>query len=157
MANSNGLCGMPRLTQNSFREAVSATVRGLQADGTDKDMADAWGVSSGTVANARNRNHDLSGMPLLQLGARFGPDSLSTILALIGAKAVPTNAVTVDVAGIPCDVAKTLPLLIECFKDGDCSDADVRTLDQAGAIDCLRRVADMLGQHRDRMRLRSVA
>jgi len=129
----------------------------FQGSDTDKDMAEAWGVSAGTVSNARNRKNNLSGLPLLLIGKQFKPDALSTILALIGAKAVPVTAVTVDVAGIPCDVAKTLPLLIECFKDGDCSDADVRTLDQAGAIDCLRRVADMLGQHRDKMRLRAVA
>jgi hypothetical protein len=157
MPPHNGLGDVVRLTQSSYRRAVSETVRGLQGDGSDRDMADAWGVGSATVGNARNQNHDLSALSLLKLGERFSPDALDTVLALIGAKAVARTAVTIDVAGLPCDVAKTLPLLIELFTDGECSTGDVRTLDKAGAIDCLGRVADMLRARRDAMRLESVA
>lgn len=154
---SKGLGNSIRLTETTILEAVRETVISLQNGGTDKDMAVAWGVSKGTVENARNRKHVLSAIPLLQLGDQFGPEALDTILALIGARAVPLDAVTVDVSAIPCDVAKTVPLLIELFADGDCSAADVRALDRAGAIDCLGRVADMLRERRTAVRLESVA
>lgn len=157
MRNRRGLGDCIRLTQSSYRHAVRETVVALQNGGTDQDMADAWGVSSGTVGNARNKNADLSGIPLLKLGEQFGPDGLNTILALIGLKAVDVAEVTIDVSAIPCDVAKTLPLLIELFADGDCSTGDVRALDQAGVIDCLGRVADMLRSRRDGARLEAVA
>ncbi len=155
-SRGNGVSKRPRLTQSAYREAISETVRSLQNGDTDKEMAERWTVSAGTVLNARNKNNDLSGMPLLKLGERFGPDALSTVLALIGAKAVPDDAVTVDVSAVPCDVAGTLPLLIELFRDGECCDGDIRKLDQSGAIDCFLRVADMLRQRRDGMRLRAV-
>lgn len=155
--SGKGLGDVARLTQSSYQQAVSETVRSLQGDGTDQDMAEAWGVSAGTVGNARNKVGKLSALPLLLLGKEFGPEALGTVLALIGAKAVRSDAVTVDVSSVPCDVAKTLPLLIELFSDGECSTADVRTLDRAGAIDCLGRVADMLRNRRDAMRLESVA
>jgi hypothetical protein len=120
-------------------------------------MADAWGVSAGTVGNSRNKNNDLAGISLLKLGEKFGEEALDTILALIGARAIKRERVDIDVSRIPCDVAKTLPLLIELFADGQCSAADVRQLEQAGAIDCLLSVADMLRDARDRLRLASVA
>ncbi|PZU75573.1 MAG: hypothetical protein DI530_15075 [Sphingomonas sp.] len=156
MPLSNGLGGRVRLTQSSYRDAVSETVRDLQDGATDQDMADAWGVSASTVGNARNRGNDLAAMNLLRIGDRFGPPALDTVLALIGARAVRRDEVTVDVARVPCDVAKTLPLLIDLLSDGECSVSDVRKLDDAGAIDCLIRVADMLRDARDRMRLQAV-
>lgn len=156
MPLSNGLGSRIRLTQSSFRDAVSETVRDLQHGSSDRDMADAWGVSASTVGNARNRDNDLSAMNLLRIGERFGPGALDTVLALIGARAVSREAVTVDVARVPCDVAKTLPLLIDLLSDGECCVSDVRALEQAGAIDCLIRVADMLRDARDRMRLQAV-
>jgi hypothetical protein len=61
------------------------------------------------------------------------------------------------VSAIPFNVAKTLPLLIQLFQDGECCDHDVRTLEKAGAIDCLGRIADMLRERRDTIRLRAVA
>jgi hypothetical protein len=147
----------PRLTQNSYREAVAETLAAIQQSDSDQDMADAWGVSAGTVANCRNRNHNLNAVPLLQMGERFGPDALGTVLRLIGAKAVPIDAMVLDVSAIPFNVAKTLPLLIQLFQDGECCDHDVRTLEKAGAIDCLGRIADMLRERRDTIRLRAVA
>jgi hypothetical protein len=154
---NKGLGNCVRLTETTLLEAVRETVISLQNGGTDKDMAVAWGVSKGTVENARNRNHVLSATSLLKLGDQFRAEGLDTIMALIGLKAVERDAVTIDVAGIPCDVAKTLPLLIELLTDGDCSAADVRALDKAGAIDCLGRVADMLRERRNAVRLESVA
>ena len=149
----NGLRNRTRLTQTAYRNAVRETVIDVAGEASDRDMADQWGVSSGTVANARNRKGDLSAVPLLSLGERFGPAALDTVLSLIGARAVDREAVTVDVSKVPCDVAKVLPLLIELFSDGECCDGDVRKLDQAGAIDCLTDVADMLRNRRDAMRV----
>ena len=156
MLPRNGLTASPRLTQTAYQEAVAETVAGLQRASSDAEFAEAWGVSSGTVNNARNRKHDLSALPLLKLGKEFGPAALDTVLRLIGARGVAVDAVTIDVGAIPCDVAKVLPLLIELFADGQCCTDDVRKLDQAGAIDCLGRVTDMLRQRRDEMRLRAV-
>lgn len=157
MPLSNGLGDRIRLTQSAYRQAVSETVRDLQETSSDQDMADAWGVSAGTVGNARNRNTDVAGLSLLKIGERFGPEALDTVLALIGARAVRRDALTVDVSRIPCDVAKTLPLLIDLFADGECCAADVRKLEAAGAIDTLLTVADMLRSARDRMRIGAVA
>lgn len=150
-----GLRNRPRLTQSAYRAAVRETVIDVQGEASDRDMADQWGVSSGTVANARNRNNDLCGINMLKLGERFGPATLDTVLSLIGARAVDRGAVTIDVSKVPCDVAKVLPLLIELFTDGECCDGDVAKLDKAGAIDCLTSVADMLRDRRDAMRVRS--
>lgn len=157
MTGTNGLGDRVRLTQTSYRHAVSETVAAARNGYSDQEMADIWGVSAGTVNNAQNKNNDLSALPLLKLADRFGPDALNTVLALVGAKAVQVDAVTVDVSAIPCEVAKVVPLLIELFADGHCSNNDVRTLDKAGAIDCLGRVVDMLRQRRDGMRLEAVA
>lgn len=156
MPFSNGLGSCIRLTQSWYRDAVSETVRDLQEGGTDQEMADVWGVSASTVGNVRNRANDLSAINLLKIGKAFGPGSLDTVLALIGARAVARDAVTVDVARVPCDVAKTLPMLIELLSDGDCCATDVRALDQAGAIDCLIKVADMLRDARDNLRLKAI-
>lgn len=157
MLSGKGLGNGLRLTQSSYRDAVAETVRDLQDGGSDRDMADAWGVSSSTVENARNRKHDLAGISLLKLGERFGPEALDTVLATIGARAVRREAVTVDVGRLPCDVATTLPLLIELFADGDCSVSDIRKLEEAGVVDCFIRVADALRNARDTMRLRPIA
>ena len=145
------------LTQSSLRQAVSETVRHIQGSGTDQDMADSWGVSAGTVVNARNRNHDLSSLPLLKLGERFKADGLNTVLALIGLQAAPVDNVIVDVSSVPCEVAKCVPLLIQLLADGQCCNSDVRQLDDAGVIDSLGEIADMLRQRRDRLRLTVVA
>ncbi|ABD27141.1 hypothetical protein Saro_2705 [Novosphingobium aromaticivorans DSM 12444] len=152
-----GLRNRTRLTQTSYRSAVSETVKGIQGADSDREMAEVWGVSSGTVVNARNRNADLSAVSLLRLGERFGPAALDTVLHLIGARAVDREAIAVDVSSIPCDVAGVLPMLIDLFRDGECSDADVRTLERAGAIDCLCGIADMLRNKRDAMRTGSVS
>lgn len=154
-----GLRNRSPLTQSSYRTAVSETVKAAQGDASDRDMADVWGVSSGTVQNARNKASDLNAVSLLKLGERFGPAALDTVLSLIGVRAVDREAVAIDVSAIPCDVARVLPLLIDLFRDGECCAEDVRKLEQAGAIDCLGAIADMLRNKRDEMRtgLRGVA
>lgn len=155
MSVNKGLRKRPRLTQSAYRAAVSETVRHLQGEDSDQDLADAWGVSAGTVCNARNKKGDLTAIPLLKLGDNFGLDALDTVAALIGGRVVPVDAVALDVSAIPHDVAACLPMLIDCFRDGECSEDDVRTLERAGVIDCLSKVAKMLCQSRDALRVRA--
>lgn len=145
------------LTQSSLQTAIASTVAAHRNGHSDQDMADEWGVSAGTVNNAQNKRHDLALMNWLKLGKAYGPDALNTALALVGAKAVPDDAVTVDVKAVPADIARVLPLLIDLFRDGRCCNADVRTLEQAGAIDTLLTVAEWLRQRRNDVRLEAVA
>jgi hypothetical protein len=152
----NVVGNIPRLTQNSYREAVSRTMAACQArEGlTDQDMADVLGISAATVGNARNKKGGLGAVAMLALGKSFGSDALGTVLALIGAKAVPAGAVCYAGMGqVPMDFAQVLPLLMETLGDGVCCDRDVRTLDQAGAIDKIIKAAAMLERRRDEVRL----
>lgn len=151
-----GLRNRTRLTQTSYRTAISESVKAVQGGDSDRDIADLWGVSAGTVANARNKTNDLNAVSMLRLGERFGPSALDTVLSLIGARAVDRDAVAIDVSAIPCDVARVLPLLIDLFRDGECCDADVRTLEKSGAIDCLCGIAEMLRNRRDDLRTDNV-
>lgn len=156
MVHRNVMTNIPPLTQSAYRAAVGETVIALQNGHTDQDMADLWGVSAGTVKNARNREADLSALPLLKLGREFKPQALNTILALIGAKAVPLSSVHVDVASIPCNVAEALPALIRLFADGDASDDDIRQLEREGVIERFEEITDMMVERRDSLRLKVV-
>lgn len=148
----------PRLTQSSYRQAVSEVVADLARENgnmSDKDMGQLIGVSSSTVGSARNREADLKAFGLLGIGKAFGPEALDTILALIGAKAVPIGSVCcTNVSHIPVEIAQALPLLITLLSDNDCSDRDVRELDRAGAIDVLIKTANLLMRRRDEVRLK---
>lgn len=157
-AAPNVLGKLPRLTQNSYREAVSKTVSACASPETltDQEMAEVLGVSAATVGNARNKKGDLGAIAMLSIGKSFGLDQLSTILALIGAKAVPASAVCCDSVGeIPVRIAGALPLLITLLSDGKCDDDDVRKLDAAGVIDDFIKTAGMLERRRNAVRLRS--
>ncbi|UZW54033.1 hypothetical protein NUH86_10850 [Sphingobium sp. JS3065] len=150
-----------RLTQSSYRQAVSETVSGLAAANnalSDGDFAELIGTSKSTVGNARNREGDLSARGLLGIGKAFGPEALDTILALIGAKAVPLESICCsNVAHIPVEIAQAVPMLITLLGDNDCSDSDVRQLDRAGVIDVLIKTANLLMRRRDEVRLRDAA
>lgn len=156
-AINTGVINRTRITQSSYRKAVSKTVAAHRNGYSDQDFSDIWGVSAGTVNNAQNLKKDLTAIPLLKLGERFGPDGLNTVLALIGMKAVHDTDVTIDVENVPCDIASVLPLLIELFRDGECCDGDVRKLDDAGAIDKICELADYLRQRRNGVRLDGLA
>lgn len=152
MSVNNGLGDLPRLTQTSVRVAVAESVSAHRNGWSDQEMADEWGVSKSTVGNAQNKNHDLMLMNWLMLGKRFGPEALSAVLALIGMKAVRLEAVHIDVAKVPLDVARALPPLIELLADGDCSDGDMRKLEQAGAVEAILNASDYLRQRRNEIR-----
>jgi hypothetical protein len=149
---------LPRLTQSSYREAVSQTISGLAApEGlTDQDMAELIGNSAASVGNARNKKGDMSAVAMLSIGKAFGPEALNTILALIGAKAVPAESLCCgNVSHIPVAIAEALPLLITLFADNECCDRDVARLDAAGVIDTFIRAASMLERRRNEVRLKN--
>lgn len=156
----NVLGVLPRLTQNSYRQAVGETVTSLAACNgslSDQDMADLLGTSAATVGNARNRKGDLNAVTLMSIGRAFGPHALNTVAALIGAKVVPANAMCVeDVSRIPLKIAEALPMLIALLSDGECCDGDVRDLERAGVIDVMIQTANMLSNRREQMRLKAV-
>lgn len=152
----NGLGVSPSLKQSSLRQAVATTVAANRNGWSEAEMAEEWGVSAGTVGNAQNKNHDLGLLNWLKLGRRFGPAGVNTVLALIGMRAIRDDSATLDVSKLPVELAQCLPLLIELLADGECCDADVRRLEQAGVISTLARVADVLRQRRDTVRLREV-
>lgn len=152
----NGLSDVRRLKQSSLRTAVASSVTATRNGWSDAEMAEEWGVSPGTVNNAQNKAHDLGLMNWLKLGERFGPAGLNTVMGLVGMKAVRDDQCVVDVTGIPVEIAQCLPLLIELLADGECCDGDVHKLEKAGVISTLARVADMLRQRRDIVRLREV-
>lgn len=148
---------LPRLTQSSYREAVSQTISGLAApEGlTDQDMAELIGNSAASVGNARNKKGDMSAVAMLAIGKAFGPEALNTIMALIGAKAVPADAICCgNVSHIPVAIAQALPLLITLLGDNHCCDDDVRKLHTSGAIDTIIRAASMLERRRNEVRLK---
>lgn len=152
----NGLGVSRRLKQTTMRQAVATTVAANRNGWSEAEMAEEWGVSAGTVGNAQNKNHDLSLMNWLKLGERFGPAGLNTVLGLVGMRAIRDDSATLDISSVPVELAQCLPLLIELLADGECCDADVRKLEQAGVIGTLARVADVLRQRRDTVRLREV-
>lgn len=147
----------PRLTQSSYRQAVSETVTCISAANgaiSDGEMAELIGTSKSTVGNARNREGDLSARGLLGIGKAFGAESLNTVMALIGAKVVPIESVCCDNVGhIPLKIAQALPMLITLLGDNECCDSDVRKLDRAGVIDVLNTTANLLMRRRDEVRL----
>lgn len=136
-----------RLTHNSLREAVSSTVRSLQGDKTDNEMADEWGTSPGTIANARNKNHTIGLEPFLRLGKEYGVEGVDTCLALVGLRAQRIEVKTLDITRVPHDVAKCLPMLIERLSDGEWSDEDQAAFEHAGIV---RTLLNLSEQMRDR-------
>ncbi|EQB13256.1 hypothetical protein RLDS_16090 [Sphingobium lactosutens DS20] len=153
----SGLGKLPRLTQSSYREAVSQTISGLAApEGlTDQDMAELIGNSAASIGNARNKKGDMSAVSMLSIGKAFGPEALNTIMALIGAKAVPADAICCgNVSHIPVAIAQALPLLITLLGDNVCCDDDVRKLHTSGAIDTIINAASMLERRRNEVRLK---
>jgi hypothetical protein len=152
----NKMLRKTRLTHNSLREAISSTVRELQGDKTDNEMADEWGTSAGTVANARNKNHTIGLEPFLRLGKEYGPHGVDTALALVGLRSQPMEARVLDISKVPHDVAKCLPLLIERLSDGEWSDDDQVAFERAGIIHTMLDLADQMRDKRDARRLRAV-
>jgi hypothetical protein len=94
VADNNVLSDGRALSQNSYRSAVAAVINAIKLarHASDQDMADALDVSATTINNASNRRGNLDAVTLLRIGARYGIDRLSPVLALIGAKAAAMEA-----------------------------------------------------------------
>ena len=91
MKAHNVLLPMPLPTRSGLRAALAQVVRAIQAEHhlTDEALADAVGVSTGTIANVRNERTDLNQETIARLGARFGPECLDAWGALFGGRLVP--------------------------------------------------------------------
>jgi DNA-binding XRE family transcriptional regulator len=85
-------------TRKQLRIAVATIVRSVQLQQhlTDDDMAQAIGVSAGTIRNARNEEADLGALAILSIGKRFGEQAIQPYADLIGALLTPLHANHVD-------------------------------------------------------------
>ncbi|WP_310533173.1 XRE family transcriptional regulator [Novosphingobium sp.] len=94
----NVLLPMAMPTQKALRDAVANIIRAIQLDRDlcDEAMADALGISVGTVRNARNKKTDLNAVTIARIGARFGLDHLNPYAALYGARNSPLETVDID-------------------------------------------------------------
>ena len=74
-------------TQSSLRAAVAAMIRDIQRDyhENDQDTADKLGVSSGTIANARNSKADLGAVTIARIGHKYGAHYVDPYHRLYGA------------------------------------------------------------------------
>lgn len=90
----NVLLPMALPTRKDLRAALAQVVRSIQARHglTDEGLADAIGVSTGTISNVRNERTDLNQETIARLGARFGPEVLDPWSACFGGRNVPKDA-----------------------------------------------------------------
>jgi len=143
------------MTDDDVRALLSPVLISMCAKDGPSRVAINIGCEEKTVRRARDRETSLKASTTFNLLAPNGK-ALDPILAHFGRRSVAIDDVLIDVAAIPCDIAATLPLLIELLRDGDCSDSDTHKLDAAGVIDCLARVGDMLRNKRERLKLKVV-
>lgn len=115
MHRTNVLQRLPRPTQKSYRDAVAKIIKAIQdeCDLSDAELADRLGCSGPTVANARNKRTDLSGVTLANIEREFGPAALDPFLALGGSRAVPMATACVAEPNAMLPLAAALHALIE--------------------------------------------
>lgn len=135
----------PGLTQSSYRRAVAAMIRSVQArcQESDRDTADKLGVSAATVGNARNENGDLSAMTLLRVGKEYGFDAIAPVMLLIEAKAAPVGAHCTSDVDMPPAVARGQLFLVDALH-GDNEINDLEIIAGAEAIEQSGQVFDTL-------------
>lgn len=135
MTASNVLLPISLPTRNELRAALAQIVRSVQAEHrlTDEALADALGVSTGTIANVRNERTDLNQESIARIGARFGPECLDPWSAQFGGRNVPREA--------PADAVKlqTVTAAVHKLALATCPDS------KAGAAVSHCELADMLG------------
>lgn len=95
---ANVLLPMAMPTQKALRDAVGNIIRAIQLDLDlcDEAMADALGISVGTVRNARNKKTDLNAVTIARIGAKFGLGRLDPYAALYGARNAPLELSDTD-------------------------------------------------------------
>ena len=155
----NGLGDRPTLTQSSYRRAVAAIVRSIQANKheSDQDTADRLGVSAATVGNARNEKGDLAPLTLLRIGAVYGLDAINPAMLLMGGKAVPVEARCVPDREMPVVVCKGQLFLAEALADNDQVDDDeLLAPGAAEAVEACGQVFDTLRWRVNSLRARGM-
>jgi hypothetical protein len=90
--------------RNDYRQAVARILLDIQRDtgATHIDIAEAIGVSLGTISNAANKKVDLCSTYLSRLGKWFGGEYLDPYHALYKTRSVPLE---------PTNVRDVLPFL----------------------------------------------
>ena len=144
------------ITEEDAREDLSRTLLRLCSEHGPKKVAKNAGCDEKTIRNARDEKSTLRIDSVFNL-LLMDETALDPLLARFGRRTTAVEAVTLDVAEIPCDVAEAVPLLIKLFHDGDASDEDIRTLDREGVIQRFVDLADMLVSRRDNVRLSAVS
>lgn len=118
--------GIP-LTQSSMLDAVGSIVKGIQLDTneSDQDTADRLGVSSGTIANARNGKAALSMLTVMKIGEVYGLHRLAPLFHLIGGKLAPEAAVCTSDHDLPIGAARGQMFLARALADQSISDTEL--------------------------------
>jgi transcriptional regulator with XRE-family HTH domain len=151
---NNVLLPMALPTQSSLRQAVANIIRDIQRENgeTDTDTADRLGVSSGTVANARNQKADLNALTIARIGRVYGAAALDPYNALYGATAQPVDPEHKDPLA---DLAHALSVLCDmrCAKsDGGVLDTPHEKLNALPALRQARASLDSYIAHAERLR-----
>jgi DNA-binding XRE family transcriptional regulator len=135
MKADNVLLPLSLPTRKDLRAALAQVVRCVQSEHglTDEALADAIGVSTGTIANVRNERTDLNQESIARLGKRFGPEVLDPWSAQFGGRNVPREA--------SADAVKlhTVTAAVHKLAFATCPDS------KAGAAVSHCELADMLG------------
>jgi transcriptional regulator with XRE-family HTH domain len=143
----NGVGERYSLTQTSYRRAVAAIVRNIQAQNreSDQDSADRIGVSAATIGNARNEKGDLAATTLLKIGAVYGLEAIGPAMLLIGGKAAPIEASCTSDREMPIAVCKGQMFLAEALSDNNrVDDCEIIAPGAAEAIEGGGQVFDTL-------------
>lgn len=113
----------PVLETAHYRRAVATIIRDIQRDCGKNDapldlidIAEAIGVSLGTISNAVNEKSDLNAIYLMRLGRRYGGAYLNPYLKLGDIQAAPLDG------SIEADILPLLTALthkVACARDPD--------------------------------------
>lgn len=131
--------------QTRYRRAVAEIISNVQRDFglTDIEFAEEIDVSSGTIANARNKRVDLNALYLKRIGQQFGVSYLDPYAKLSGGRYVPLE---------PARSADVLPMMtmathrIASARSPESEGGTVETLrEQLGMLPDLRRLYRELG------------
>lgn len=138
MASSpNVLRVNPVAEQTAYRGAVSRILVDIQAEHhcTLLDIAEAIGVSLGTISNAANRKTDLSPTYLKRLGEAYGPEVLNPYAALVGGRFVPLSPREADAMPSLTAAVHKIALARSPDSPGGISETHCELLGMEGEID----------------------
>ena len=135
--------------QAAYRRAVCEIIRDIQREcGKDGpldliDIAEAIGVSLGTISNAVNMKSDLNAIYLARLGKVYGGGFLNPYLNLVDIQAAPLDGtLTSDVLPMIMELAHK----IACARDPEGPGGSTEVpQEKKGYLPCLKRVARRTG------------